>query len=107
MRLLSRKEEMILLAVWKGQGQAYGVSIRAYIERMTGQKWLFGAIYNPLGRLVEMGLVEQVESEPLPEPGGRRRNLYRLTEAGKQEMIKVRTLNEAMWADVPALESDR
>jgi hypothetical protein len=46
MRLLSRKEELILLAVWKLQDrhQAYGVTIREYIEKMSGIRWLFGAI---------------------------------------------------------------
>ena len=107
MRLLSRKEEMILLAVWKEQGQAYGVSVREYIERMTGQKWLFGAIYNPLGRLVEVGLVELYESEPLPERGGRRKKMYRLTDEGKEELLKVRELNAALWSDVPVLEQKR
>ena len=38
MKLLSRKEEIILLAVWKLQEDAYGVTIREYIEKMTGQK---------------------------------------------------------------------
>jgi DNA-binding PadR family transcriptional regulator len=94
---------MILLAIWKEQGNAYGVTIREYIERMTGQKWLFGAIYNPLGRLVDMGLVESYKSDPLPERGGRRKILYRLTTHGKDELIKVRELNSAMWMDIPPL----
>ena len=47
MKILSRKEELILLAVWKLQGNAYGVTIREYIEKMTGLKWVFGAIYSP------------------------------------------------------------
>lgn len=103
MRLLSRKEEMILLAVWKLQDNAYGVTIREYIEKMTGVKWLFGAIYNPLGRLVEMGQVESYESDPVPERGGRRKTLYRLTPAGKKELIRIRELNAAMWEDIPSL----
>ena len=94
---------MILLAVWKLQDNAYGVTIREYIEKMTGVKWLFGAIYNPLGRLVEMGQVESYESDPVPERGGRRKTLYRLTPAGKKELIRIRELNAAMWEDIPSL----
>jgi len=103
MRLLSRKEEMILLAVWKLQDNAYGVTIREYIEKMTGVKWLFGAIYNPLGRLVELGHVESYESDPVAERGGRRKTLYRLTPSGKKELIRIRELHTAMWEDVPSL----
>ena len=71
MKLVSRKEEMLLLAVWAIQDSegAYGVTIRRYIERKTGIKWLFGAIYAPLGRLVDSGYVETYESNPLPERG--------------------------------------
>ena len=106
MRLLSRKEEMILLAVWKLQDNAYGVTIREYIEKMSGVKWLFGAIYNPLGRLVEMGYVESYESEPLPERGGRRKTMYRLTGEGKSSLAKIREMQLAMWTDVPPLTEE-
>ena len=105
MRLLSRKEEMILLAIWKLQNDdgAYGVTIRNYIEKITGIRWLFGAIYGPLGRLVDYGYVESYESDPLPERGGRRKILYRLTHKGKTELLTVNKLNKALWQDVPPL----
>ena len=80
---------------------AYGVTIRSYIEKMTGIKWLFGAIYGPLGRLVDYGYVESYESDPLPERGGRRKILYRLTGKGKKDLMTVKELNSALWADIP------
>lgn len=109
MKLLSRKEELILLAIWKlqdGDG-AYGVTIREYIERMTGISWLFGAVYSPLSRLVRDGLVESCESEPLPERGGRRKILYRLTDDGKDALRAAREMNAAFWDDVPSLLKKR
>jgi len=108
MKLLSRKEELILLAVWKLQDRegAYGVTIRRYIERMTGIAWLFGAVYSPLARLVETGLVESCESDPLPERGGRRRILYRLTEDGKGALRAMRELSTSFWEDAPSLIKD-
>jgi PadR family transcriptional regulator len=109
MKLLSRKEELILIAVWKlqdGEG-AYGVTIREYIERMTGVVWLFGAIYSPLARLLKNGLVEARESDPLPERGGRRKVLCRLTGDGKAALRAMKGLSEALWDDAPALVEDR
>jgi PadR family transcriptional regulator PadR len=109
MRILSRKEELILLAIWKLQDTegAYGVTIRQYIERMTGIVWLFGAVYSPLARLVENELVEASESEPLPERGGRRKVLYRLTENGKDALRAAKELNAALWGDAPSLLKSR
>ena len=97
---------MILLSIWKLQDDdgAYGVTIRSYIERMTGIAWLFGAIYSPLGRLVDYGYVESYESDPLPERGGRRKILYRLTEKGKEGLMTAKAMNSALWADSPPLE---
>jgi len=108
MRLLSRKEELILLAIWKLQDTegAYGVTIRQYIERMTGIAWLFGAIYSPLARLVRNGLVEARESDPLPERGGRRKILYRLTDEGKDTLRAAKALNASLWNDAPTLVKD-
>lgn len=106
MKFLSRKEEIILLAVWKLQGNAYGVTIREYIEKMTGRKWLFGAIYSPLGRLVQNGYVESFESDPLPERGGRRKIIYRLSKQGKQALLELNEINTALWSDIPPLTRD-
>ena len=108
MKLLSRKEEMLLLAVWKLQNDegAYGVTIRRYIETKTGIKWLFGAIYAPLGRLLDTGYVEAYESEPLPERGGRRKILYRLTKRGEEALRRVREIHSALWMEIPPLNRE-
>ena len=103
MRLLSRKEEMILLAIWKLQENAYGVTIREYIENKTGVKWLFGAIYSPLGRMLDWNYIESYESDPMPERGGRRKTLYRLTDDGKNALLTVKELNSSLWLDIPSL----
>jgi len=94
-----------LLAAWKLQNQdkAYGVTLRQYIEKMTGIKWLFGAIYGPLGRLVDHGYVESYQSEPLPERGGRRKILYQLTPEGKEALLEIKKLNQSLWMDIPPL----
>ncbi len=36
MRLLSRSEEIILLAVWRLDGDAFGISIRDQVSEATG-----------------------------------------------------------------------
>lgn len=104
MRLLSRKEEMLLLAIRALQDDdlAYGITIRDHIENFTGIRWMFGAIYSPLGRLVDHGYVETYESAPLPEPGGRRKILYRLTASGVRALLDQRRINAALWENQPA-----
>lgn len=43
MKLLSRIEEIILLAIIRLGDQAYGMKIREEIIKATGKKWLLGA----------------------------------------------------------------
>ncbi len=103
MMLLSRAEEIVLLAVWQLQENAYGVSIRERIKGTTGQEWSIGAIYAPLHRLQNKGLVDSVEGEPVAERGGRRKIFYRVTEEGKHDMAESRRMHESIWRDAPSL----
>ena len=96
-KYLSRPEEIILLVVLKLKDDAYGVSIRKMVQKWTGKYWSVGAIYVPLERLEQKGLVESFSSEPSAERGGRRKRIFRLTPAGKKELEKVRLINQVIW----------
>jgi len=71
MKLLSRSEEIVLLAIWKLQGNAYGVTIRSRVSETTGREWAIGSIYPPLHRLERKDMVIAIKGEPIPERGGR------------------------------------
>lgn len=103
MDILSRKEELILLSIYKLQGNAYGVTIRDFIKRQTDISIKFGAIYAPLARLVRLKIVESYESEPVPERGGRSKILYKLTKKGLCELQRIQEVNSAMWNGIPNL----
>ncbi|MCP4728309.1 MAG: hypothetical protein GY863_24950, partial [bacterium] len=51
MKLLTRTEELILLAVWRLKESAYSVSIHEEISKLSGKEWSLGSIYMPLERL--------------------------------------------------------
>ena len=53
MKLLTRAEELILLAVWKKEKNAYCIPIRDQLSEITGENWSLGSIYMPLDRLVK------------------------------------------------------
>ncbi len=105
MKILSRTEEIVLAAVWKLQDDAYGVTISEQINNSTGLDWKFGAIYSPLGRLVDNGYLETIEGEPMPERGGRRKIYYKLSDNGKKALIQIQKINSAVWINMPALEN--
>lgn len=104
MRLLSRKEELILLAIRSLEGNAYGVTIRDHIKERAGISIPFGAIYAPLARLVREGLVASYTSDPVSERGGRSKILYQLQEPGHQALEALEAVHAAMWGHPFAAE---
>ncbi len=101
MKLISRTEEMILLAVRALQPEAYGLAIGGHLKKLTGRGWSVGAIYVPLDRLEQQGLLTSYEGDPTPERGGRSKRFYKLTPKGLEALAEVKRLNEALWAQAP------
>lgn len=99
--MLSRAEEIILLAILKLKGNAYGISIRNLIKEETGTEWSFAQIYDPLGKLHQKGFVQKVKGASTWERGGRPKCLYQVTDSGKEVLIDLRKVQEAIWGKVP------
>ncbi|MBN2430737.1 MAG: PadR family transcriptional regulator [Acidobacteria bacterium] len=105
MPLLTRTEELIMLAVWQLGQLAYSLPIRQRLEEITGDPYSLGSVYMPLDRLVKKGFLDSSLSEATPERGGRHKRIYRLTEAGRAELHRVQQVQQAMWSitlDIPA-----
>lgn len=99
--LITRTEEMLLLTVCKYDGDAYGMTIREEMQKLTGRRYSIGGIYVPLDRLVKKGLLSTYESGPTPERGGRSKRLYRVTEKGFAALRAIKEVEQAMWAGLP------
>ncbi len=106
MRFLSRIEEIILVAIWKLGDNAYGITIRRQVTEDTGVKWVSGAIYGALARLVNSGYVTPEKGLATPERGGRHKIFYILTKAGKEKLAAIQKVNESLWMNMPQIESD-
>lgn len=105
MKLLSRQEEMLLLAVWKLCSSAYGVKIKKHLINVTGKDWAFGALFVMLDRLVTKGYLKSHLADPTPERGGRSKRIYQLTESGRKALIEIKTIEKEMWKDAEDLET--
>ena len=103
MHLLTRTEELLLLAVWKLQDGAYGLAIRRHLATLLGRKVSVGAVYVPLERLARRGFLETNESEPTEQRGGRRKRFYRLTAKGVAALNAVKQVHDDAWAGLPEL----
>ena len=97
MMLLSRAEEIILLAVFKLKDNAYGVTIKEQVFKDIGSYWSFGVIYKTLKKMRSKGFVEKIQSEPLSERGGRSKFYYRITSRGLASLEEIRQVQASIW----------
>lgn len=107
MKLLSRAEEIILLAILKLGDEAYGVAIRDHLNIETGTEWSFGSIYMPLNRLTNKGYVIKSYGDPIPERGGRRKCFYGVTDRGIAALKDLQKIQESVWSGIGNLLSDQ
>lgn len=107
MIILTRAEEIILLAIHKLEDKAYGVTIREQIYKDIGIHWAFGAIYKTLKKMKAKGYVEKIASTPLAARGGRRKYYYQLTSEGRQVLQEIARVNSSLWDSAARLEFEK
>ena len=84
-------EEQVMLAVLRTAGEAYGMSVRRELERVTERAVTVGAVYATLDRLAEKRFVTTWLSDPLPMRGGRARKHWKLTASGERAVRHAAT----------------
>ena len=100
MILISRAEEIVLIAVYKMQDNAYGVTIREQVYQDIGQYWSFGVIYKTLKKMSTKGYVNKITGEPVAERGGRSKYFYRITPAGREALKSISLIISSLWDGV-------
>ena len=103
MNFLTRKEELILLAVLKLGESASLVKIREYLVKSTGQNWSVGNVYVPLDRMRRMDYLKTLIGAPTSSRGGKAVKFCQLSQKGTQALMALKKVNETMWAGVSGL----
>ena len=100
MRLLTRKEELIMLAVFHLKNEASLVKIRKFLIRHTKKIWSPGNVYVPLDALTRKKYLDFVVGESSPRRGGKAKKYYRLTDTGIGALEELKKLQDLFWAGV-------
>ena len=104
MKYLSRKEEMIMLIIWRLGENAYGVPIREEIMKFSKKYWSIGAIYDVLDRLTNKGFVDRYMGDSMKLRGGRRKRIYRITKEGYNALQELTRVQQIFRSDLPKLK---
>ena len=101
MKVLTRQEEQILLAVYQLGETAYLVTIRKRLIEATGRKWSVGAVYVPLTRLEKRGFLEPRMGEPNASRGPNQIKYYTLTSQSFEALQELKRSQDRLWEGFP------
>lgn len=101
MFMLTKVEEILLLAIWQLADEAYGVRIRHHVSDLIGKDFTYGNLYSALNQLVKKKYVSKSVGEPTPDRRGRPKAFYSITPDGLKALNAAREMNEALWSNIP------
>jgi DNA-binding PadR family transcriptional regulator len=107
MKYLTRKEELILLTVYRLEESASLVKIREQLITSTGLNWTVGNVYVPLDRMFKLGYLATRIGEPTSQRGGKAVKFYILSPKGKKSLFELKKVYEKMWADLPKVAFEK
>ncbi len=93
---LGEFEQLVMLAILRTGGDAYGMQVLEEIQRTTGRSVSIGAVYGTLERLVEKRYLSSLRGES----GGRAKRWFRLEPAGVEALDRAREMLASMWDGV-------
>ncbi len=96
---LSRDTFHILVAL--ADHDRHGYSIMREVEERTGGDVRLSpsTLYSAIKRLLEEGLIQELEERPDPEHDDERRRYYRITKAGRRAAMEEARQLEKLLAD--------
>ena len=100
MNIITRLEEAILIAIWKLEDNAYGVTINKHVSKSFKKKYSMGALYFALDQLLRKGHVCKTIKRFYHEKGGRSRTYYSLTEKGIRALWEVKSYQKSLWKGI-------
>jgi len=100
-KYLGEFERLVLFAILRLHGNAYGMKIRMEIKDRTNRTASLGAIYTTLERLEAKGLVSSWTGDPSPERGGRAKKFFKVEAAGEQALKQAEEVTASMALPLP------
>jgi len=93
---LGEFEQIVLLAILRLEGNAYGFTIGAEIAERTGRKPSPGALYATLERLEGKGFLASRTGDPTPVRGGRAKRFFDVTGSGVEAVARAQRAYQSL-----------
>lgn len=101
---LGEFEELILTMVGILQEEAYGNAIVSEMKERTGREANLSAVHVTLYRLEDKGLIKSTMGGATSTRGGRRKRIFKITNAGLAMLRAIKENRLELWKLVPQLK---
>lgn len=101
---LGEFEELVLTMVGILQDEAYGNAIVNEIKSQLGRECNLSAVHVTLYRLEDKGLVKSSMGGATNARGGRRKRIFKITNAGLAMLRTMKEVRMDLWKMVPQLK---
>lgn len=106
MNELTNLEEMLLIAIWRLKGEAYGYRIREFISDIIEKEFTYGNLYSVLGQLVKKEYVTKRTESGGGQRRGRKRVFYAVSNDGIRALRASREVHDTLWDGLTGLVPD-
>jgi len=97
---LAEFEELVLLAVLRSEGEAYGAPLQRDLAERAKRSVSVSTVYVTLIRLEDKGFLTSRKGHPTAERGGKAKRLFEATPDGVEALRATRALRDRMWDGV-------
>jgi DNA-binding PadR family transcriptional regulator len=97
MKLITRKEELVMLSILNLEEKAYLIAIQEHLSRVMGRSESLTSVHLPLSRLEKGGLIASRLGNATAVRGGRRKKIYYLTKEGLEALQAYKRISDDLW----------
>ena len=102
---LAEFEELVLLAVLRRAGEAYGAPLQRELAEQADRHVSVSTIYVTLVRLEKKGFLTSSKGAPTAERGGKAKRLFEVTPEGAEALRSTRAARDRMWEGIALPEA--
>ena len=100
MKELTKLEELVMIAVWRLNKDAYGLMIKKKVKEISGKEYLYNTLYTTFDQLTRKGYLSKHFGEAEAVRGGKRKVYFRITKSGLNSLENAYSRNVKVWEGI-------
>jgi len=97
MKELTKLEELVMIAIWHLEDEAYGVQIKTKVQEIVGREYFYNTLYTTFDQLKRKGFITKHFGEPSTVRGGKRKVYFHITREGRGALESAFKRQNRIW----------